>query len=118
MLQQMPLAILAPSQRTSPGADWCLAAFSMLLSVRQTEGDVHLLAAASIRSDFHAHRRYSCGDGVRLWSRKSSRPAAHQSASTNASDAWHRAALDHGVSRFRTRAKERCGFGNCQQEGK
>src|SRR5690349_2807265 len=79
MLQQMPLAILAPPQGTRLGVDWGFASFTMFTPIRQAESDVHLPAAASIGSDFHAHRRYSCGDSVRLWSRKSSRSSLRTS---------------------------------------
>ena len=71
--QQVSFTILSPSLGSRLGRPRCLATLPVSSAVRQPEADVRFPATASIRSDCHAHRLYSCGDGVRLWSRKSSR---------------------------------------------
>src|SRR5216684_1937256 len=57
----------------------CLAAFPVLAVVRKHDSDVHFPASASVRSDCHAHRLYSFGDGAHFWFSQCSRSSARRS---------------------------------------
>ena len=57
-----------------------LLPFSNDGAIWELHSDVHLpLVTALVLPQLHAHRLYSCGDGARLWSRKSSRSAERTS---------------------------------------
>lgn len=67
----MPLAILTPAVCRGLRRDWHFAPFASPRPVRQPDEDVDILAATSIRSDFHAHRSL-LSDDARFWSSQSS----------------------------------------------
>ena len=61
VLQQMPLAVLAPAPRAGLRFDGRLVPFPVTRPVGEAELNVHLPSAVSIRSYFHAHRRSLAG---------------------------------------------------------
>ena len=55
------------------GAGLAPAFAQTAFAVRCDDMDVDLPAASPIATDFHAHHRYSSGDGARFWSSQSSK---------------------------------------------